>query len=212
MAKVDERRVPSWHMKGEILGTCNCDWGCPCNFDAPPTFGYCDGVYGLVIREGRFGGVDLGGVRFAWGGHSPGPIHEGGLVEVLMLDDASTPEQREAIQTLWNGGGVGSPFDEFASLRATPLGPLVAPIEVELAGMDSRFRVAGGAVFDLALTRVKNPVTGEEEELYLDKPTGFTSTRSELGTSEVSMFVSHDMSFDLSGKYAEWAEFSYRGP
>ena len=88
----------------------------------------------------------------------------------------------------------------------------MAPIEVELAGMDSRFRVAGGAVFDLALTRVKNPVTGEEEELYLDKPTGFTSTRSELGTSEVSMFVSHDMSFDLSGKYAEWAEFSYRGP
>jgi hypothetical protein len=212
MAKVAERRVPDWCMKGEILGTCNCDWGCPCNFDAPPTHGHCDGVYAFVVHEGRYGDVVLGGVAFAWGGHSPGPIHHGEGMDLLVLDEASSVEQRDAIETLWHGGGVGSPFDEFASVRATALGPIIAPIEFELAGMNSRFRVAGGALLDLAMSRVRNPVTGEEEELYLDKPTGFTSKRSELGTTEVSMFVSHDLAFDVSGKYGEWARFSYRGP
>ena len=37
--------VPAWSMAGQIIGACNCAWGCPCNFDAPPTYGHCDRVY-----------------------------------------------------------------------------------------------------------------------------------------------------------------------
>src|SRR5262252_6759515 len=29
-----------YHLKGVLLGACNCDWGCPCNFEAPPTYGF----------------------------------------------------------------------------------------------------------------------------------------------------------------------------
>ena len=50
---------PSWRMAGDEVGSCNCDWGCPCNFDAPPTYGHCDGFYAQVIREGRYGNVPL---------------------------------------------------------------------------------------------------------------------------------------------------------
>ena len=42
-----------WSMKGVILGECNCDWGCPCNFDVAPTYGHCDGVYVWAVEEGR---------------------------------------------------------------------------------------------------------------------------------------------------------------
>ncbi len=62
------------------------------------------------------------------------------------------------------------------------------------------------------MSRVKNPVTGDEEELYLDKPTGFTSKRSELGMSELAKFSCDGLSFDTSGKYAEYADFEYAGP
>src|SRR5438105_3609686 len=55
-----------WSMKGAILGECNCDWGCPCNFDVAPTYGNCDGVYVWSIDEGRYGDVDLAGARFAF--------------------------------------------------------------------------------------------------------------------------------------------------
>ena len=32
-------------MTGSLVGPCNCDWGCPCNFMAPPSYGNCEGVY-----------------------------------------------------------------------------------------------------------------------------------------------------------------------
>jgi hypothetical protein len=210
---IDPDPIPDWGMSGVILGACNCDWGCPCNFDAPPTYGHCDGFYTQVVREGHFGDISLDGVTFAWGGHSPGAIHEGNGSSILILDAAASADQRASIERLWRGDGVGSPFDEFASVTTTWWDPLVLPIEVRLDGMRSQVRIGdGAAVYDLALTRVRNPVTDEEEEVYLDKPTGFTSLRTELGMSERAIFVSHDFSVDLSGKYGEFAEFSYSGP
>ena len=205
-------KVPPWHMQGSLIGACNCDWGCPCNFDAPPTNGFCDGFYTIAVREGRFGEVSLDGVGFVMGGHSPGPIHEGNGTSILVMDEGSSPEQRAAIETLWRGGGVGLPFDVFASVTTTWLDPVVAPIEIELDGIRSKVRAGGGDVYDLTISRVKNPVTGEEEEMYLDKPTGFTSLRSELGMSDRAKFTTEELHADVSGKYAEYAEFEYSGP
>jgi hypothetical protein len=204
--------APAWYMRGSLVGACNCDWGCPCNFDAPPTYGFCDGFYGMVVHEGRFGEVVLDGARFVWGGHAPGAIHEGEGTSVLILDTSTTLEQRAAIDRLWRGGGVGSPFDEFASVTTLWHEPIVADVEVSLAGIHSTVRVTGDATFELAIARIRNPVTGDEEELYLDKPTGFTSKHTELGMSTVGVFASPGMSFDVGGKYAEYAEFEYSGP
>jgi hypothetical protein len=104
------------------------------------------------------------------------------------------------------------PFDVFASVTETHLDPVIAPIEVKLDGIRSEYRVGGGEIYDLVITRIKNPVTGEEEEIYLDKPSGFTSLRSEMGTSTKARFDADGFSFDNTGKYAEYAEFSYSGP
>jgi hypothetical protein len=199
-------------MRGVIFGSCNCDWGCPCNFQAPPTYGFCDGFYCTYVEAGAFGEIPLDNVKFLWGGHAPAAIHQGGGTSILILDEATTPEQRAALETLWRGGGVGSPFDEFASVTETWYDPIVTPIEMQLDGIRSKARVGGGSIFELEMERVRNPVTGEEEVTILDHPTGFTSTRSELGTSKVARLVSEHMTYDHSGKYAEYAEFSYRGP
>ena len=37
-----------WHIRGEEVGGCNCAWGCPCQFNALPTHGRCEGI--MVIR------------------------------------------------------------------------------------------------------------------------------------------------------------------
>ena len=88
-----------------------------------------------------------------------------------------------------------------------------APIELELAGINSRVRIGDdGSLCRLEMSRVKNPVTGEEEELYLDKPTGFMSTRTELGTSDVFRLTLGGFDWDYTGRYAEHAEYSYSGP
>ena len=100
----------------------------------------------------------------------------------------------------------------FASVTERWLPTIVAPFDVRLNGIRSTVRVDSGKVYDLALSRIKNPVTGNEEELYLDKPTGFTAKRSELGMSSVSRFKAPGLEYDNSGQYAEFSTFSYTGP
>jgi hypothetical protein len=205
--------VKRWSMTGATYGPCNCDWGCPCNFDAPPTYGHCDGVYVWSVRTGRYGDVPLDGLHFAWAGHSPGPLHEGNVTAVVVVDDKATQEQREALEALWRSESAGLPFDVLNSVTANLLDTIYAPFEVELAGINTKAKIGGGKIFEVAQSRVKNPVTGEEEELYLDKPTGFTSTRSELGMSEIARFALEGLKLDdMSGKYAEYADFEYAGP
>src|SRR5439155_20242875 len=102
-----------WSLKGSIFGSCNCDWGCPCNFDVAPTYGHCDGVYVFSVREGRYGSISLDGARFAWAAHSPKAMHEGNVTAVWIFDDSLEEEQRAALETLARGDGVGLPFDIF---------------------------------------------------------------------------------------------------
>ena len=205
--------VEKWAMSGSIFGSCNCDWGCPCNFNVAPSYGHCDGVYVFAVRKGNVGDVGLDGLNFAWAAHSPGPLHEGNGTAVLIIDERANADQRKALKALWRSGESGLPFDILNSVTATWLETVFAPFSVELAGINSKASVGrDGEIYELAQARVTNPVTGEEEELYLDKPTGFTSTRSELGTATTARFSCDGLDWDMTGKYAEYAEFQYEGP
>jgi hypothetical protein len=200
-------------MRGAIFGGCNCDFGCPCNFNVPPTDGYCDGVYVFAVRDGRYGALTLESLSFAWAASFPGPLHQGNGKAVLIVDEDANPEQRSAFETLWRSGEAGAPFELLDSITATWFPTVYASFELTLAGIDSGVRIgAAGAIYDLVQSRARNPVTGEEEEIYLDKPTGFTSKRSELGMAPVSRFQCGELAWDTSGKYAEYAEFEYAGP
>src|SRR2546427_11218235 len=66
-----------WRLEGEYIQSCNCDYGCPCNFDAYPTRGHCEALAGYRITKGSFDGTTLDGVKFAWGLWWPKAIHEG---------------------------------------------------------------------------------------------------------------------------------------
>src|SRR6266852_1072532 len=157
--------VLKWQMSGSVVGACNCDWGCPCSFDARPTRGGCNGVYVWVVDEGRYGDTKLDGLA----------------------------------------------FDIFAKTTETWLPTVYAPFDLRLNGIRSTVRVDGGKIYDLAISRIRNPVSGAEEELYLEKPTGFTAKRSEIGMSLVARLNVPGMAYDNSGQYAEFSQFSYAG-
>lgn len=200
-----------WRMSGSLLGECNCDWGCPCSFDAPPTNGGCRGVYTWIIEKGAYGDVNLDGLGVALPGTWPGAVHLGHGTQAVVVDSRATAAQRKALETLGKGG-AGGPLAVFASVTETWLPTVFAPFDVKLNGIRSTLRVDSGKIYDLALSRIKNPVTSDEEEIYLDKPTGFTAKRSELGMSVVARFKIPNLAFDNSGRYAEFSKFSYSGP
>src|SRR5262245_65579273 len=66
-----------WMIRTKVIGTCSCDYGCPCEFNAPPTRLPCEGVMAMEITEGHFGDVNLDGLRVAGVYRWPGPRHEG---------------------------------------------------------------------------------------------------------------------------------------
>ncbi len=52
-----------WDVKGIEFVNCNCAYGCPCQFNALPTHGFCEAVGGYHIAEGRHGDVRLDGLN-----------------------------------------------------------------------------------------------------------------------------------------------------
>ncbi len=200
----------TWNMKGVLIGACNCDWGCPCSFDAPPTKGFCEGGYVWQITEGRFGDVPLAGLALAWLAHSPAALHKGNVTGLTLIDEKANAAQRAALTKL-AAGKSGGPWTIFSAVTAYPLGPNYVPFEVAAKGLDSRVRI--GAMYEVQLGPILNPVNGTAEELYLDKPTGFTSKRLTLGMAKVMRLKSEfeKLNYDHSGQYGEFSQFDYAG-
>jgi Protein of unknown function (DUF1326)/Copper binding proteins, plastocyanin/azurin family len=49
------QQIPNWTIKADYIETCNCDYGCPCNFTGFPSNGFCRALVGYDIREGKYG-------------------------------------------------------------------------------------------------------------------------------------------------------------
>jgi hypothetical protein len=197
-----------WAMKGTLLGACSCDWGCPCSFDAAPTRGFCEGGYLWHVEKGNFGGVALDGLSFTWFGHSPAALHKGNVTWMSVVDEKANAAQRAALATLFEGKS-GGPWTIFMAVAGKYLGTRFAPFEVKLDGLQSKARAVGFVEYELG--PIVNPVTGTPEELYLDKPTGFTSKRVTLGAGKVFRTTAPELSYDHSGKYGEFSHFDYSG-
>lgn len=160
-----------WSFEADFLQACNCDYGCPCEFSAPPTRGFCDGTGAWRITKGRFGDVALDGLVVAFAAHWPKAIHEGGGTLALMIDERASAAQREAILTICSGQAGGLPFEILATTISKVLDPIFAPMEFHLNGRDSSMRV--GDVLSLALEPIRNPVTKEPEFVRVEHATGF---------------------------------------
>ncbi len=199
-------RQKRYWVKGQLLGACNCAWGCPCNFEASPTYGPCEGAYVWRIETGRYNGVNLDGLVLAEISKFPGAVHLGNGTSVYLVDERADETQRTAIETMVNDE---APFSVFLSLSSEFFGFQYVPFSVELNGTESSATIPG--VLDLQLAPMTNPVTGEVELATLNKPTGFTSQMQELCTTGVFKYDDEMMSLDYAGKYGEFSPFEYSG-
>src|SRR2546426_9457121 len=96
-----------WRLEGEYIQSCNCDYGCPCNFDAYPTRGHCEALAGYRITKGSFDGTTLDGVKFAWGLWWPKAIHEGNGAGRVDIDPGGAAGGRGAVGGVTAGAHGG---------------------------------------------------------------------------------------------------------
>ena len=84
-----------WMLRGMEFTNCNCDYGCPCQFNAPTTHGFCEAVASSVIEEGYFNNVVLDGLRFLFLAQWPGEIAQGnGRTQVIIEEGESLVDDR----------------------------------------------------------------------------------------------------------------------
>ena len=172
-----------WHLQGEEVSSCNCDWGCPCQFNAAPTHVGCDGIAGFRIRKGHFGATSLDCVRFVHILVWPGRIDQGGGTMQLILDPESSAEQRNALIVLSSGREGGGYFDIFASTCSTLLDPIVAPILFETDRERRTGKVVVPGIIENEIGPIRNPVTGDEHRARIVLPGGFEFTEAEMADS-----------------------------
>jgi len=66
-----------WEIRAKEFSNCNCSYGCPCQFNALPTKGYCEAVVAMEIEEGHYGDVKVDSLRMGGIYQWPGAVHEG---------------------------------------------------------------------------------------------------------------------------------------
>ena len=191
-------------LKGILLGACNCDWGCPCNFESRPTYDNCEGSYVWHVETGHYRGTPLDGCTFTFNGRFPGAPHEGNATAIVLVDEQANAQQSAALEAMVQDK---PPFSIFYSLTSTFLGFRFMPFNLKLNGIHSSLSIPN--TLELQLAPMKNPVTGLDELAILEKPTGVTSKHQELCSSEIDRLTAEGLSYDIAGKYGEFSPFEY---
>lgn len=194
----------TWKLAGTLIIACNCDYGCPCNFNAPPTQGDCEGQWLWHVDSGTFGDVSLDGLSWTITADWPGAIHEGGGRAVCLYDERADDAQRAAIEDLVRGenGGPWGVFINTYELEAiTPV-----PFDVQIAGLDTTAKA--GDSMELELAPITNPVTGAEVHPGAVLPEGLVCKEASFGTSR-AFKVTDRIEYDHAGKYTAFAPFEY---
>jgi hypothetical protein len=173
-----------WLIKGPKIASCNCDYGCPCEFNGRPTRGLCEGLEAHLIEEGWFGELRLDGLviaaRYRW----PGPVHEGGGTVEGIIDERASPTQRDALLAIL-GGKEQEPttvYNIYGATIARELAPVFAPITFacDLDARTGRLEIPG--VMALAIEPIKNPVTGRPHRAQIRLPEGFEFREAEVAS------------------------------
>lgn len=146
-------------MRVYYLDACNCNWGCPCQFNAKPTYGNCEGVSGIHVIKGNYGDIKFEKLNAVFIGSWPGPIHEGHGKASFYIDERASDDQFEALSKIITGEADGGPFEVYRSTFSKMQEPRRAKITFQAKGLKSRVRA--GDIAEARLEPIKNPVTGE---------------------------------------------------
>ena len=177
-----------WRLSGEWIKNCNCAFGCPCDFNAPPTKGYCKGFLGMHILDGHFGDVRLDGLSFFVVVDFPGALHEGNGTVQAIIDERATPAQREALFGILSGqnSAEGTLFHIVTLIVSKMLDPIFAPIHIQFDMPGRRAKVSIPGVLESENEPIKNPVTGAPHRIQINMPDGFEHRLGEVCSSRIA--------------------------
>lgn len=195
-----------WEIEADELSACNCNYGCPCQFNALPTYGNCEAMVGMEIKRGHFGATRLDGLRAVAVLQWPGPIHEGAGKAFNIIDVRADEAQREALLTIFSGGETeagATIWNVFAATLDEVFETVFEPIDLSV-DVDARLgHVRVDGLIEGSGRPIRNPVTGEETRARIDLPNGFEYNLAEMGSSTFRTMGPIEMAYD--DRYAQFS-------
>ncbi|MFY9587763.1 MAG: DUF1326 domain-containing protein [Actinomycetota bacterium] len=198
-------KIP-WHIKGDYIEACSCDYGCPCNFNGFPTKGVCEAVVAFKIEKGSHGTTTLDGIAVLEAVMWPKAIHEGNGRAAVFIDESASEEQRGAIVRILTGQDGGMPFELLAETVTEVKGPFFVPVSFDSKGTKTKASVKG---VETELTPHTNPVTGEEHEVHTVLPGGFIWTDGNAAKAAKNVAHVDGIDFDWTGQNAYFAKVAW---
>lgn len=202
--------LPNWNASGTYFETCDCETACPCVFLSPATNGSCDVVLAWRINHGKFGNVNLDGLKVAIAAHSPKTnriMFDGNWKVALYVDKNATESQSDALVKIWGGQAGGAVFPMVAKMIAQMLGVKKAAIEFQ--STDGKLSVAISNVMNATVEIMKG--AGDRTIEISNLPTAF-ATPTKVARSIENKYTDYDMNWNYSAKNGFYGDFAYTGP
>ena len=195
----------NWRLEGEWLKNCSCAYGCPCDFNARPTQGWCKGLVAMDVTKGHFNDVKLDGVKFAVTVDFPGALHEGNGAMQPIVDERTTPAQREALFSIMGGknSAEGTLFHIFSLIISRMHDPIFAPIRFSFDKQGRKARLEIPGVLETDVEPIKNPVTGADHRIQVNMPDGFEHRMAEVASANIRSKGA--LKFDVKGGHSSLA-------
>jgi hypothetical protein len=177
----------NWRLEGEWIKNCTCAYGCPCDFNARPTHGSCQGLLGMRIARGHFENTKLDGLTFIVTVRFPGPLHEGNGQAQPIIDERASAEQREALFHIMSGkhSAEGTLFHIFSLIVSQMHDPVFAPVEFEFDKDNRTARLSFAGVLETEVQPIRNPVTGAAHRVRVVMPEGFEHIEGEIASADI---------------------------
>ena len=194
-----------WRLEGEWMKNCNCAFGCPCDFNAPPTHGYCKGLLGMRITKGYFEATKLDGLAFFVTVDFPGALHEGNGTIQPIIDERATPAQREALFSLMSGkhSAEGTLFHILSLIVTKMHDPVFVPFEFSFDKNNRLAHLVAKGVLETDVEPIKNPVTGAPHRIQVVMPEGFEHIAGEVASANIHSTGA--IKFDTKGTHSTLA-------
>ena len=206
--RITDNVTGRWKLRGKVLAACNCDWKCPCDFNALPTTGKCEGGFTWHVEDGTYDMVRLDELNFSVYVKWPGAVHHGNGEAVIFIDEQANNSQRLAIETLVRGA-VGGPWGVLACTWTRVHGPYAVAYDIAFDGVRTKIKclpfleIDGGPMW--------NPATESESHPGVELPEGLIFKEGDVGAS-VRFRLNHEVQYDHSGKSLAVGLFDYSGP
>lgn len=204
-----------WEIHGTLISSCNCAWGCPCQFNSLPTYGDCQALLGIEIEKGHFGDIKLDDLIFGFAVRWPGAVHEGDGEFIPVLDERASDEQRAALLKIVKGEESepgATLFSVYGSTCSKVHDPVFAAIDY---GCDVDGRVAHMSVpgmIDSKIGPITNATTGETQEVKILMLGGFEFREAQVASGTTKIMGVLEMEWELSHSHLANFHIGPHGP